>query len=50
VPEASASYTRVNLQLKESLRGKSSLEIRFWNHDWDQPRMGEVLIDKILFE
>ena len=50
IPEASTEYTVVNLPLKEPLRGKYSLEIRVWNHDWDQPRMGEVLIDKILFE
>jgi hypothetical protein len=50
IPEASNEYTVVNLPLKEPLRGKCSLEIRVWNHDWDQPRMGEVLIDKILFE
>ena len=50
IPEASNEYTVVNLPLKSPLRGKCSLEIRVWNHDWDQPRMGEVLIDKILFE
>ena len=50
IPETSTDYTNVNLSLKEPLRGDCSLEIRVWNHDWDQPCMGEVLIDKILFE
>ena len=49
IPEASAGYSDIDLHLQTPIDGNRSLEIRVWNHDWDQPRMGEVLIDKITF-
>ncbi len=50
IPEPSDSYNTIPLQLKHPLQSGHRIEFRVWGHDWDVPALGEVLIDKFLFE
>ena len=40
----------VEMTLHKPLSEVKTLTIRIWNHDWDVPKLGEVLLDKITFK
>lgn len=50
IPAPSGQYTALPMTLKQPLVSDHRMEVRIWNHDWDQPRMGLVALDKIVFE
>lgn len=50
IMQPSATYQDVEIPLSRSLTEVTDLVVRIWNHDWDVPTMGKVLLDKITFE
>lgn len=50
IPAPTGRYTALPMSLKQPLASDHRLEVRIWNHDWDQPKMGLVTLDKIVFE
>jgi hypothetical protein len=40
----------VEMTLHKPLSKVKTLTIRIWNHDWDVPKLDEVLLDKITFK
>ena len=40
----------VEMILHKPLSEVKTIRIRIWNHDWDVPKLGEVLLDKITFK
>ncbi len=40
----------VEMTLHKPLSEVKTIRIRIWNHDWDVPKLGEVLLDKITFK
>jgi hypothetical protein len=38
------------MTLHKPLSKVKTLTIRIWNHDWDVPKLDEVLLDKITFK
>ena len=40
----------VEMTLHKPLSEVKTIMVRIWNHDWDVPRLGEVLLDKITFK
>ena len=40
----------VEMTLHKPLSDVKTIMVRIWNHDWDVPRLGEVLLDKITFK
>lgn len=50
IMEPSVAYQEVEMTLSRPLTDTKDIVLRVWNHDWDIPKMGEVLIDKITFD
>lgn len=50
IPEPTDNYVEVKMTLSRPLISNHRIEIRIWNQDWDQPQMGEVLMDKFTFK
>lgn len=50
IMEPTATYQDVEVPLSKPMTEVTDLIIRIWNHDWDVPKMGKVLLDKITFE
>ena len=50
IMEPTATYQEVEMMLSRPLTDTKDIVVRIWNHDWDIPKMGEVLIDKITFD
>lgn len=49
IPEPTNSFVDVKMALNKPLVSGHRLELRIWNQDWNQERMGEVLLDRITF-
>ena len=50
IMEPTSDYQVVEVTLTKSLKDVTDLVVRIWNHDWDVPKMGKVLLDKITFQ
>lgn len=50
IPAPTGRYEALNIKLSQPLPSDHRLEVRIWNHDWDQPAMGLLKLDKIVFE
>ena len=49
IMEPTSTYQYVEVPLSKPMTEVTDLVIRIWNHDWDIPIMGKVLLDKITF-
>ena len=47
IPAPADAYVDVSMTLLKPLVSGHRLELRIWGHDWDNPRMGEVLLDRL---
>lgn len=50
IPEPSGHYVDVAIPLHQPLVSRHRLLLRAWNHDWNQPALGEVRIDQLTMQ
>ena len=48
--QSASGNQEIEMTLHKPLSDVKTIMVRIWNHDWDVPRLGEVLLDKITFK
>ena len=48
--QSASGNQEIEMTLHKPLSDVKTIIVRIWNHDWDVPRLGEVLLDKITFK
>ena len=48
--QSASGNQEIEMTLHKPLSDVKAIMVRIWNHDWDVPRLGEVLLDKITFK
>ena len=48
--QSASGNQEIEMTLHKPLSDVKAIIVRIWNHDWDVPRLGEVLLDKITFK